>query len=97
MGGPLTERKSAPGGLTAPPGCDNTHIMNKLKQPVTEALKKAIAESGLTYSHLERETGVVRASMLRFMRGECYLRLDMADRLADYFGLTVHEPKKKGK
>ncbi|MCH8851349.1 MAG: helix-turn-helix transcriptional regulator [Planctomycetes bacterium] len=61
---------------------------------MSAVLKKAIAESDLTYLMLERETGVSRASIMRFMRGERTLRLDMADKLAEHFGI---EPKRKGR
>ena len=56
---------------------------------MTDALKQAIADSGETFTELERATGVKRASLLRFMRGETSLRLDMADRLATHFKIGV--------
>lgn len=61
---------------------------------MTKVLKQAIAESGETYTALERATGVKRASVMRFMRGEQSLRLDLADKLAEYFGIEV---KRKGR
>ena len=70
------------------------------KQPMTEALKRAIESSGLNFKALERETGVTRQSLMAFMKGERSIRLDMADRVANYFGLTVGQaskPKRKGK
>ena len=57
--------------------------------PISDALRRAIVESGLPYKTLERETGVARASIMRFVRGSQSLRLDMADRLATYFGLSL--------
>ena len=54
---------------------------------MTEALKRAIADSGETFTELECATGVKRGSLLRFMRGETSLRLDIADKLALYFGI----------
>lgn len=56
---------------------------------ISDVLRQAIAESGMTYSELERATGVKRASILRFIRCERSLRLDNADALADYFGLRL--------
>lgn len=38
---------------------------------------------------LERETGVSRGSIMRFLRRRQFLRLDMADRLARHFGLVL--------
>ncbi|RIK72427.1 MAG: hypothetical protein DCC68_26430 [Planctomycetota bacterium] len=66
-----------------------------MKMPMTDALKAAIAESGLPYLRLEQETGVLRQSLMKFMAGETSLRLDIADKLAVYFGLEV--TKRKGK
>jgi plasmid maintenance system antidote protein VapI len=62
---------------------------------MTEALRAAIAESELSFQALERETGVKRQSMMRFVDGEQSLRLDVADKLAAYFGLEI--VKRKGK
>ena len=70
------------------------------KQPITEALKRAITSSGLTFKALEHETGVTRQSLMAFIKGARTLRLDMADRVANYFGLTVgpaSKAKRKGK
>jgi plasmid maintenance system antidote protein VapI len=59
------------------------------RTPITDLLRRTIAESGMTYKALERETGVLRASIMRFVRGTQSLRLDKADRLAAYFGLQL--------
>jgi transcriptional regulator with XRE-family HTH domain len=56
---------------------------------ISETLRRTIADSGLSYNALERETGVTRASIMRFVRGDQSLRLDRADRLADFFGLAL--------
>ena len=64
---------------------------------MTDALRRAIREFDVPYLTLEQETGVCRASITRFMRREQSLRLDLADRLAKYFGITVRLPGKKGR
>ena len=64
-------------------------VMRTRKSPITEALRNAIAKSGMAYNAIERVTGVKRQSILHFMRGEQSLRLNIADRLAVYFGLEV--------
>jgi len=56
---------------------------------MTDALKRAIAECGLPMLTLEQRTGVKRQSIVRFMAGTQSLRLDMADKLAAYFGLEL--------
>jgi plasmid maintenance system antidote protein VapI len=63
---------------------------------LSDVLRKAIAESGMAHIALERATGVQRHSIIRFVRGSQSLRLDMADRLAVYFGLELR-PKRKGR
>jgi plasmid maintenance system antidote protein VapI len=69
---------------------------SKLPAPISDLLRRTIAESGVPYLTLEQETGVIRASIMRFVRGEQFLRLDMADRLAAYFGLELRPRRKKG-
>jgi plasmid maintenance system antidote protein VapI len=68
-------------------------------EPISDLLRRTIAESveagRANYKALERETGVTRASIMRFVRGSQSLRLDMADRLAAYFGLELR-PKRRG-
>jgi plasmid maintenance system antidote protein VapI len=68
-------------------------MTSKRDQPLTTVLRRAIAESGLSFNALERETGVLRQSLMKFARGERSLRLDMADRLAAYFGLVLVQRK----
>lgn len=74
--------------------------------PLAEPLKQAIVESGLPLLTLEQRTGVLRANIMRFVRGETSMRLDNADKLAAYFGLSLQptqppkqaaKPKRKGK
>ena len=59
--------------------------------PITDLLRRTIADSGVTLLALERETGVTRASIMRFVRGDQSLRLDIADRLAVHFGLELRK------
>src|SRR5262245_47598261 len=65
--------------------------MNKRHREPTlsDLLRQAIAESGLSHNALAQATGVTLASILRFARGDQSLRLDKADLLAAYFGLTL--------
>jgi plasmid maintenance system antidote protein VapI len=66
------------------------------EEPLTAVLRRLILESGLSFNALEQETGVLRQSLMKFVRGKQSLRLDMADRLAAYFGLELR-PKRKGR
>jgi hypothetical protein len=68
----------------------------KVDQPITQALHRAIEDSGLSFKRLEKETGVLRQSLMKFVRGEQSLRGDLMDRLAVFFKLEL-QPKRKGK
>jgi plasmid maintenance system antidote protein VapI len=59
--------------------------------PITALLRQSIVESGVSYNALQKATGVTRASIMRFVRGDQSIRLDMADRLAEYFGLELRK------
>ena len=59
------------------------------EHPISDILRRAIVESGESLSSLERATGVPRASIMRFVRGDQSLRLDKADRLAEHFGFEL--------
>lgn len=65
--------------------------------PITDVLRQAIIDSGLPLLKIEQDTGVQRASVSRFVRGLNSLRLDVADKLAAYLGLTLTPTKKKPK
>jgi len=68
-------------------------MSKSFKHPVSDLLRQTIAESGVPYLVLQRETGVVRTSIMRFVEGRQYLRLDAVDRLAAYFGLALVRTK----
>jgi antitoxin component HigA of HigAB toxin-antitoxin module len=57
--------------------------------PISDLLRSTIARSGKPLMAIERETGVSRGSIMRFLRRRQFLRLDMADRLAQHFGLVL--------
>ena len=56
---------------------------------MTSTLRQAIRESRLPMLTLATETGIERASLIRFARGDQSLRLDIADRLAAHFRLEL--------
>jgi hypothetical protein len=62
---------------------------------ITEVLRRTIADSREALIALERATGVKRASLRLFLRGERSLRLDLADRLAIHFGLVLRPARKR--
>ncbi len=67
----------------------------KKMRTMTERLQQAIAESGLPFIELERQTGVLRQSLMKFARGETSIHLDSADKLAEFLGLELVERKGK--
>lgn len=63
------------------------------QQTLTQVLRMAILDCGQPLVALERATGVDRASIRRFIRGQRSLRLDKADLLARHLQLEL---RKKG-
>ncbi len=63
--------------------------MTRPTESLSERLRRAIVESGESQIALARATGVQRASIARFLRGDQSLRLDKAGALAAYFGLEL--------
>ena len=59
---------------------------------MTAALRQAIADTESSFYELERQTGIKRQSLMKFVRGEQSLRLDMADKLAEFFGIEIVRP-----
>jgi hypothetical protein len=92
-------KPSSPGGERIPGSTGLTRTARSViiptmnerqyESPISDLLRQTIVESGVSYNALQRETGVTRASIMRFVRGSQSLRLDMADRLAAYFGLAL--------
>jgi cyanate lyase len=67
--------------------------MEKKRAKMTEALRKAARESGLSRYAIARGAGLEYASLARFLDGKQSLRLDKADALADFLGLEVTKQK----
>ena len=63
--------------------------MSKPQPTITEVLRAAIDQSGLTLYRIGKAAGVDTASLRRFARGDMSVRLDKADKLAAYFGLRL--------
>ncbi len=58
---------------------------------MSEVLRQAIIDSSMPLLTLSKEAGVARGSLIRFVRGERSLRLDCADKLAEYFGMELKQ------
>jgi len=65
------------------------------KPTIAEVLREALGERKESLRAVERATGVPHPSLIRFLRGELRLRLDMADKLAAHFGVEVRRPRRR--
>ena len=67
--------------------------MEKLNQRETlsEVLRRELKDGEESLYKVTNATGVPKASLIRFVRGMQSLRLDMADRLAEHFGLVLRK------
>lgn len=77
--------------------CNNSYMSKRQSKPrtITETLRRAILDSELPFLQLEKRTGVLRQVLMKFARGEQSMRLDMADKLADFFNLEITERRGK--
>lgn len=68
--------------------------MSKRKQPsVSEALRAALAAVP-SLNEVRKACDLEHASLRRFRDGKTSLRLDCAERLLDYFGFQLSQPRK---
>ena len=57
------------------------------KNTLTELLRTCLKESKSLYA-VAQATGLQNSSLMRFQRGDQFLRSDKADKLCEYFGIT---------
>lgn len=62
---------------------------NRPQPTLTDVLRAAIERSGLTVYRIGNATDIDPSNLGRFVRGELFIRLDKADRLAAYLGLRL--------
>ena len=65
---------------------------------MTKLLREALAEAvkaGQSVRSIARETGLTHPAVGKFLHGEQSLRLDLADKLAVYFGIEWRRTKKR--
>jgi transcriptional regulator with XRE-family HTH domain len=56
---------------------------------ITEQLRASIRKSGLSQEQIAEATGVSQGVLSRFVRGERSINLTTAEKLAEYFGLSL--------
>lgn len=61
---------------------------------MTKLLRKALHDA-VSLRAVARETGIQQASLVRFVNAEQSLRLDIADKLAAYFGIECRQTERK--
>ncbi len=59
----------------------------KTSGTMTDLLRQALGE-GEPLRAVARATGLTHVSLLKFLRGDTSLRLDLADKLAAHFGIV---------
>ncbi len=70
-----------------------------MSKDIEQTLRKAIAESGLSYYRLAKDSGVDLRSIARFMAETQTIRMNIAAKLTKRLGLelTPVEPGRKGR
>lgn len=69
-------------------------MVNETYTSLTEALRDALREDPTSYAEVSRQTGLARPSLMHFAKGNRSLRLDLADKLAAYYGVQIILPTK---
>ena len=73
---------------------NNTMPLAKRKRTMTELLPKSLSEAD-SIRAVAKAIGLDHSSLLRFVNGEQSLRLDLADQLADYFGIECQRTRRR--
>jgi len=60
---------------------------------LSKQLRKAIETSGLSLYRISKDAGIGYATLFRFASGQRLIKVDVADKLADYFGMRLTRPK----
>lgn len=63
-----------------------------MREPLSDSLRNQIAGSTLSVNEIAQRSGISQAVLCRFLNRKRTLRLDTADRLANYFGLAIEVP-----
>ena len=77
----------------------NVSMAKRRSQKLTDQIRQAIDDSGLTRYRIAQDTGIDESSLAKFYNRHRGLSLDNLDRLGEYLGLRIvmdRKPKKKG-
>lgn len=75
-------------------------MSKKRPKPLTDQLRQAIDDSGLTRYRIAKETGISEPTLSKFYLGQRGLSMEALNALGEFLQLTIHlgrKPDKKGK
>lgn len=75
-------------------------MAKKRAKKLTDQLRQAIDESGLTRYRISKETGISEATLSKFYLGQRGLSMEALNALGEFLELTINlgrKPGKKGK
>ena len=75
----------------------NSRMTKRRSKKLTDQLRRAIDDSGLTRYRIAQETDIDESALAKFYNGHQGLSMKALDRLGEYLGLRIvmdREPKK---
>jgi transcriptional regulator with XRE-family HTH domain len=72
--------------------------MAKKRTPISEQVRQAVRDCGLTRYEIAKRTGISNATLSRFIHGERGLSMEYLDTLGELLGLEIvvrHKPAKQ--
>ena len=75
-------------------------MTRKVGKPLTDQLRQAIEESGLTRYEIAKQTGIDESALAKFYNGHRGLSMEALNALGECLQLTINlgrKPDKKGK
>lgn len=75
-------------------------MAKKRTKQLTDQLRQAIDDCGLTRYEIARQTGIDESALAKFYNGHRGLSMEALNALGEFLQLTIHlgrEPKPKGK
>ena len=64
------------------------------RQKLTDQLRQAIRDAGVTRYKISQETGIYESTLSKFIHGERGLSMDSLDRLGEYLKLEITTRRK---
>jgi hypothetical protein len=69
--------------------CHNADMTKQREMRLSDQVRQAIAESGLTRYRIAQDTGIDESALAKFFNGQRGLSMDALDRLGEYLGLRI--------